>query len=120
MGFSAGGEKDDYETLFRNACGNLDQLRKRCPSMTQCPQMSYTDAANPSSVNFCSPSAGGYDPAYPVPSKHSDKPPKEGKKPKKQKEQKEKKEKTPKGGKSKDIDVDSDESEESEDEHQRK
>jgi len=129
--FSAGGEKDDYETLFRNACGNLDQLRKRCPSMTQCPQMSYTDAANPSSVNFCSPSAGGYDAAYPVPAKHSDKPPKEGKKPKKQKEQKEKKEKAPKaakekkekkpkGGKSKDIDVDSDESEESEDEHQRK
>merc|ERR1711904_637905 len=93
--------------------------------LNQCPQMSYSDAAEPRRVSFCQPQAGGYQPAAPAPQdteyykppkdkkdkkakkEKKQKPPKE-KKEKKEKKQKDPKQKKDKKGKSRDIGFDSD------------
>lgn len=128
---NAGGDKMDYQTLFRTSCDHMNTLRRSIGALTQQPQMSFTDAAEPASVKFCQPGAGGFSPAYPSPS--DDVKPHKGKKekaPKEKKEKppKEKKEKAPKEGKDKkgkdkkgkNKDIDGDSDDDSEDEHYRK
>lgn len=95
----------DYQTVFRTACDNMDEMRQRMPPLKQCPQLSFNDSACPTSVTYCDPGQGGFDPAYPSPSEdvkpHKSKEKKEKKEGKNKKDGKENKEKKPKEKKDK-------------------
>lgn len=109
----------DYATVFRAVNDNMSQLRRQISALTQCPQLSYQDAASPSSVRFCQSRGGGGhggQPAFPAPVNpgHSPPPKKDKKEKKGGKEKKEKKsgkqdgkakkDKKAKKGKRRDID----------------
>merc|ERR1712232_735815 len=60
--FRSGAHTADYATIFKSVNSHINDLRSTIPRLNQCPQFSYSYAADPTSVKFCQPGSrtGGY------------------------------------------------------------